>query len=67
MHTEHNVHIDKYPTQRALLKRCSENYEPKKSDALTSEQIYKFIKEAPAFNYLGTKIKRIKPKIKVLN
>lgn len=57
LNIKHNVDIDKYPRIRALLKRRSENYEPKKSKALTGKQIERFIKEAPDFKYLGTKVK----------
>lgn len=55
---KHNVIIDNYPRLCALLKRRYENYESKKSEALNGEQIDKCIKEAPDFNYIGTKVNK---------
>lgn len=53
---KHNVNIEHYGKVRALLKRHSEGYQPKKSEAFTREQINKFIEEAPDVKYLATKV-----------
>ncbi|XP_023311407.1 uncharacterized protein LOC111692006 [Anoplophora glabripennis] len=50
------MNIESYAKVRALLKRQSEGYQPKKSKAFTGDEIYKFITEAPDTKYLATKV-----------
>lgn len=52
----HNVDIARYVKLRAFLKRKSAGYRPKKSKIFTSEEINKFIKEAPDNVYLLAKV-----------
>lgn len=55
---KNNVDISKYVKLRAFLKRQNDNYKPKKSKTLTSEEIQKFLKEAPDYKYLLTKVNK---------
>ncbi|XP_065155416.1 uncharacterized protein [Atheta coriaria] len=52
----HNVDISKYVRLRGFLKKQNEGYEPKKTRALTAEQIKEFIATAPDDKYLFTKV-----------
>lgn len=51
-----SVDIAMYAKLRAFLKRKSTGYRPKKSKIFTSEEINKFIKEAPDNVYLLAKV-----------
>lgn len=51
-----NIDIAKYLKLKAFLKRQSDGYRPKKSKIFTSNDINKFIKEAPDEIYLATKV-----------
>lgn len=54
-----NIDIAKYLKLKAFLKRQSEGYRPKKSKIFTSNDIKKFINEAPDEIYLATKVSLI--------
>ncbi|KAF2895572.1 hypothetical protein ILUMI_10606, partial [Ignelater luminosus] len=51
----HDVDITRYQKLKALLKRKSDGYKPKKSKTLTSQEINRFLKEASDDKYLFTK------------
>lgn len=51
-----NVDISKYQKLRALLKRQSDGYKPKKSKILTKQQIETFMEHAPDDTYLMAKV-----------
>ncbi|KAF2887998.1 hypothetical protein ILUMI_18175 [Ignelater luminosus] len=51
-----NVDIPKYVKLKALLKRKSHDYKPKKSKVLTLQEINQFLHEAPDDKYLFTKV-----------
>ena len=53
-----NIKIENYPRLRALLKRKSEHYTPKKSRTFSPENIQKFLDEAPDEVYLVTKVRQ---------
>lgn len=57
LNIKHNINIDTYTRLRALLRRQSEGYQPKKSEAFTEDEINRFFKEAPDDKYLATKVK----------
>ncbi|KAJ8912179.1 hypothetical protein NQ315_006146 [Exocentrus adspersus] len=52
----HNIDITKYFKLKALLKRKSDGYIPKKSKTLTTKQINQFLHEAPDTQHLFTKV-----------
>jgi integrase len=52
----HDVDISKYLRLKALLKRKSLGYKPKRSKTLTSLEINRFLNEAPDEKYLFTKV-----------
>lgn len=52
----HDIDISKYMKLKALLKRKSEGYKPKKSKTLNSNQISHFLQNAPDKKYLLTKV-----------
>ncbi|KAF2895570.1 hypothetical protein ILUMI_10604 [Ignelater luminosus] len=52
----HDVDITRYPRLKSLLKRKSNGYKPKKSKTLTSEDINRFLSEAPDDKHLLTKV-----------
>jgi hypothetical protein len=52
----HDVDISKYLRLKALLKRKSIGYKPKRSKTLTSMEIDKFLSEAPDEKHLFTKV-----------
>lgn len=56
LNINNNVDIAKYAKLKAFLKRKSDGYRPKESKIFTSEEINKFIKEAPDNEYLLTKV-----------
>lgn len=51
-----DVNINNYLKLKALLKRNSNGYQPKRSKTLTPEEINKFLYEAPDSIYLLTKV-----------
>lgn len=53
---KHNVDISNYAKLRALLKRRSENYVPKKSKTLSNEELQAFLTSAPDGKYLLAKV-----------
>jgi integrase len=52
----HDVDISEYLRLKALLKRKSMGYKPKRTKTLTSMEIDKFLSEAPDEKYLFTKV-----------
>lgn len=53
----HNgINIEGYSNLRALLKRQSEGFKPKKADTFSPENIKKFLMEASDDKYLATKV-----------
>jgi len=52
-----NINIQNYAKLNAFLKRQSTGFVCKKSKVLTSDEIKKFINEAPDNKYLATKVK----------
>lgn len=59
LNIKHQIDISKYSKVISLLKRKSEGYRGKKSKIFTSEQIEKFINEAPDDKHLLTKVSEI--------
>lgn len=57
LNLKNNVKIDNYSKVRAFLKRKSEGFQKKRAKTLTSDEINRFIKEAPDSIYLATKVK----------
>jgi len=57
LNIKHNVNLSEFHKLRALLKRKSEKYTPKKSKTLTSENIHQFLLNAPDEKYLLIKVK----------
>ncbi|KAL0851950.1 hypothetical protein ABMA28_000232 [Loxostege sticticalis] len=51
-----NVDISEYPKLNAFLKRQSDGFTSKKSKILTSDEVEKFLNEAPDDRYLATKV-----------
>lgn len=56
VNVKHNIDISKYMKLRALLKRKSDGYCPKKSKTLTKEEFHKFLCQAPDDRYLMMKV-----------
>lgn len=54
-----NVKIENYSKLRAFLKRKAEGFRAKKAKTFTSEEINKFITEAPDDIYLVTKVTKL--------
>lgn len=50
------IDINQYKQLKSFLKRESDGYKCKKSKVFSSEEIEKFLKEAPDNNYLATKV-----------
>ncbi|KAL0869286.1 hypothetical protein ABMA27_007548 [Loxostege sticticalis] len=48
--------ISEYPKLNAFLKRQSDGFTSKKSKILTSDEVEKFLNEAPDDRYLATKV-----------
>lgn len=53
---KNNVNIETYPKLKAFLKRQSEGFKSKKSKIFSSDEISKFLNEAPDSQYLLTKV-----------
>lgn len=53
------IDVSDYHTLSAFMKRQSHGYQAKKSKVLTTDEINKFIKEAPDDIYLLTKVRAI--------
>lgn len=51
-----NVDISEYPKLNAFLKRQSDGFTSKKSKILTSNEVERFLNEAPDDRYLATKV-----------
>ena len=51
-----NIDISKFNSLSAKLKKYAKNYEPKKADTFTSEEIQYFLEEAPDVGYLAHKV-----------
>ncbi|CAK1603812.1 unnamed protein product [Parnassius mnemosyne] len=51
-----NVDISQYPKLNAFLKRLSDGFTTKKSKILTSNEVERFLNEAPDVRYLTTKV-----------
>lgn len=60
INTKHNINIGTYSKLQAFLKRKSTGFKSKKSKILTSEDIKKFLNEAPDNQLLMTKVSVIK-------
>lgn len=56
LNINNNVNIGNYAKLRAFLKRKSHGYRPRKSKIFTSEEINRFITEAPDNQYLLAKV-----------
>lgn len=56
LNSKHNINIEPYARVRAFLKRHSEGYQPRKSQAFTEDEINKFINKAPDYRYLAIKV-----------
>lgn len=56
LNVKNNVDIGNYGKLKLFLKRRSDGYKPKKSKVFTSEEITKFLKEAPDNEYLLSKV-----------
>lgn len=54
---KNNVDVSKYATLAAFLKRKSDGFQSKKSKILTSNDIERFLNEAPDDQYLATKVR----------
>lgn len=52
----HGLNIGNYMKLRALLKRKSEGFQPKKASTFTPEHIKEFITKASDDKYLATKV-----------
>lgn len=53
---KHNLDIGKYNRLMALLKRKSDGFASKKSKTLSSDDVERFLTEAPDVEYLATKV-----------
>lgn len=56
IYVNHNVDISKYLKLRAILKRFSDGYKPKKAKVLTKQEINDFILRAPDEKFLFAKV-----------
>lgn len=56
LNLNNNIDISKYIKLTSYLKRQSDGFHSKKSKVLSSEEIEKFINEAPNDKYLDTKV-----------
>lgn len=54
--TKNGIDIKTYTKLTAFLKRCSDGYTSRKSKILSSNDVEKFLKEAPDHIYLATKV-----------
>lgn len=57
--SNHNVEVKKYLKLTAFLKKQSTGFRSKKSRILTSEEVERFLNEAPDEIYLATKVTNI--------
>lgn len=55
----HNINLEEYSKLREYLKNMSEGQHVKKTKHFTSDEINRFIDEAPDQSYLGTKVVEI--------
>lgn len=53
---KHDIDISRYTKLKAFLKRRSDSYIAKKSKVFTTENVQQFLKNAPDFQYLATKV-----------
>lgn len=60
LHVKENIDLKGYNNLRTLLKRKSTGYQPKKSSILSKAEIYKFIKDAPDYEFLVVKVNVLK-------
>ncbi|KAL4706843.1 hypothetical protein ACJJTC_010077 [Scirpophaga incertulas] len=56
LNIRNNVDISQYPKLNAFLKQQSDGFISKKSKILTSNDVERFLKEAPDYCYLATKV-----------
>lgn len=54
-----NLNIGQYKSLTGFLKKQSQGYQSKKSKVLTSDEIQKFLTEAPDDTWLATKVNKI--------
>lgn len=59
LYVNHNVDISKYLKLRALLKRLSVGYKPKKAKILTKQEVNEFLSKAPDEKFLFAKVPNI--------
>lgn len=57
LNINHDISIQNYAKLRALLKRKSEGFRPKKATTFTPENINKFLTDASDEKYLATKVR----------
>lgn len=53
-----DISIESYSKLHSFLKRKSEGFQPKKAKTFTSDEINRFINEAPDYRYLAVKVKK---------
>ena len=53
---QQGINIENYTKLRALLKRQSEGFQPKKTNTFSGENIKDFLNQAPDEKYLATKV-----------
>lgn len=56
LNMNNNININSYKKVISFLKRQSQSFQFKKSKVLTSEEIRKFLNEAPDYKYLDLKV-----------
>jgi hypothetical protein len=59
LNNNHDIDISKFTKLISFLKRKNDDYKPKKSKILTSEQVDMFLTKAPDNEYLMTKVNNI--------